>query len=163
MKSSIIRIDMSTRRAVLRIPALFGVFLLLVSGVREAYGIGTCPMMHPGGVQGAVIEKMEGGNQDGGHSHGAMHSAAVTVAEDDARALHQGHGANSGQEETECKCRLLCVSTPVPTPPDPVVLNFDPGFPPELATTPVAEDRDLLPALQLPHLLPYANAPPALS
>ena len=147
---------MSTRRTLLRIPALLGVFLLLFSGVREAYAFGACPMMHPGGGQVEVAEQAAaGGEMDGAHAHHVMPPAP----EIPTGSQHDGHSGD--QEDSGCECRLLCLSVPVPTPPEPVVLRFDPGLPPESSTSPVVEDRSLLPSLQLPYLLPFANAPPS--
>jgi hypothetical protein len=142
MYSDIIQIEMTTRRFLLRYPALLGVVLLLLSGVREAYGFGTCPMGHPGGESAASEVRAESGE---GHAH------------------HSGNSGDSNDQGDGCECRLLCLSVPVPTPPEPTVLSFDPVLPHEPSTAPAIEDPDLLPNLHLPYLLPFSNAPPAFS
>jgi len=152
MNSVIIQIDMTTLRSLLRYPALLGVVLLLFSGVREAYGFGSCPMMHPGGDASAVASEPA---DHSGHNH--------PLASADPGLEVPSHSGHSGEEGGRCECRVVCISVPAPTPPEPIVLKFDPVLPPEPSTALVVEDAGLLPTLNRPHLLPFANAPPAFS
>jgi hypothetical protein len=142
MKVVIILTKMSISRSLLRIPALFGVLLLLFSGVREAYAFGICPMVHPGGEEVEVVEE---------HAHHG------------ARSGESHHEGGSSEPGDGCDCRLLCLSVPVPTPPEPIVLSFGQPLPSEQGSAPAVEDAGLLPSLHLPHKLPFANAPPAVS
>jgi hypothetical protein len=155
MRTAIIQSSMWIRRTGLRLPALLSVLLLLLTGVREAYAFGRCPMMHPG-AESAEVVAPEASESDHAHHH-PVAAGEVAEPQQGVASAHSEHG------EDGCQCRIMCVAVSAPTPPQPVTISI-PSLPP------VAEGLSLptgnvgfLPTLNLPHILPFANAPPSHS
>lgn len=161
--------DMPLHRSFLRLPAFLGLLLLLFAGTKDAYGLGVCPM-HGGGdhsaapastsVDPAPREQDLAGGTDfhhGGHHSSPSESPQAAHHAPASAADSEGHGAEG------CECRLACLAVTVPTPPEAVVLDFDPFLPLAPIASPVEGTTGLRPALHPPHHLPFANGPPTPS
>lgn len=135
---------MFVRRVRLRVPALLGVFLLLLSLTAEAAGIKACP-------------------------HGTH--AAVHGSEDDAAERGHGHhevgreaapASDKHPEETSCECGFHCIGASGPTVGYPPAIPAVPAFVWSTSAGLVTDDGRTHRPSPVPFLLPYAQGPPPL-
>jgi hypothetical protein len=132
-------------RPIRRLTALLAATLLLLSGAGDAFGAHPCPHHAAIGAPGHATAETGGGLHADAHHAAAAHDAAP------ADAGHDGHDA--------CTCGGVC---PVSTGPAPLAAPALVALPllPAVTASAVPTQPAELPSRHLPHLLPFAQAPP---